>query len=257
MVPLPGMGAMIRMPNAAKLKAMSSSRFLILEIRMPGAGTISYKVTVGPTSAEMLETSMLKFRSVWMIRVLLSSNSSSLTWTLPLPCATKRSKLGNSNRLKSKVGSYSPKSCTFWSISSSDNCASSNATFTSNATSSSPFSSLSGFVGVGATGGTRLGSGAALPSNSVKSSSKVASVSSSSSRRTGSSVTALEAGVLMSSCSQGRSEDSCSVSGSSLSAMESGSSSEVFRLSQALASASSEENHRAILAKENSESWFN
>ena len=41
MVPRPGMGAMIRMPNAAKLKAMSSSRFLIFEIRMPGAGTIS------------------------------------------------------------------------------------------------------------------------------------------------------------------------------------------------------------------------
>ena len=40
-VPFPGIGAMMRMPRAAKLKAMSSSRFLILLMRMPGAGTIS------------------------------------------------------------------------------------------------------------------------------------------------------------------------------------------------------------------------
>ena len=40
-VPLPGIGAIIRMPNAAKLSAMSSSRFLILEIRTPSAGVIS------------------------------------------------------------------------------------------------------------------------------------------------------------------------------------------------------------------------
>ena len=41
MVPLPGMGAIIRMPSAAKDKAISSSRFLILEIRTPASGTIS------------------------------------------------------------------------------------------------------------------------------------------------------------------------------------------------------------------------
>ena len=35
MVPLPGIGAMIRIPRAAKLNAISSSRFLILEIRTP------------------------------------------------------------------------------------------------------------------------------------------------------------------------------------------------------------------------------
>ena len=40
-VPFPGIGAIIRMPNAAKLSAMSSSRFLILEIRTPSAGVIS------------------------------------------------------------------------------------------------------------------------------------------------------------------------------------------------------------------------
>ena len=51
MVPFPGMGAIIRIPNAAKLNAMSSSKFLIRLIRTPGAGTISYKVTVGPTVA--------------------------------------------------------------------------------------------------------------------------------------------------------------------------------------------------------------
>jgi hypothetical protein len=41
MVPLPGMGAMILIPRAERLSAMSSSRFLILDIRTPGAGTIS------------------------------------------------------------------------------------------------------------------------------------------------------------------------------------------------------------------------
>ncbi len=41
MVPLPGMGAIMRIPNAARLNAMSSSRFLILEMRTPGAGTNS------------------------------------------------------------------------------------------------------------------------------------------------------------------------------------------------------------------------
>ena len=41
MVPAPGMGAMMRMPKADKLKAMSSSRFLILDILIPGAGMIS------------------------------------------------------------------------------------------------------------------------------------------------------------------------------------------------------------------------
>jgi hypothetical protein len=44
---------MIRIPNAAKLSAISSSKFLILLILTPGAGTISYNVTVGPTVAAM------------------------------------------------------------------------------------------------------------------------------------------------------------------------------------------------------------
>ena len=41
MVPLPGIGAMIRMPRAARLSAMSSSKFLIFEMRTPCAGVIS------------------------------------------------------------------------------------------------------------------------------------------------------------------------------------------------------------------------
>ena len=41
MVPLPGIGAMMRMPNADKLSAISSSRFFILEILTPASGTIS------------------------------------------------------------------------------------------------------------------------------------------------------------------------------------------------------------------------
>ena len=50
-VPFPGIGAMIRIPSAANESAMSSSRFLIFEILIPASGTISYKVTVGPTVA--------------------------------------------------------------------------------------------------------------------------------------------------------------------------------------------------------------
>jgi len=40
-VPLPGIGAIIRIPNAANDKAISSSKFLIFEIRTPASGTIS------------------------------------------------------------------------------------------------------------------------------------------------------------------------------------------------------------------------
>ena len=67
MVPRPGIGAIIRMPKAAKFSAMSSSKFLIFEIRTPSAGTISYKVTVGPTVALMRCISMPKLLSVWII----------------------------------------------------------------------------------------------------------------------------------------------------------------------------------------------
>ena len=59
MVPLPGMGAMIRMPRAARLSAMSSSRFLILLMRTPAWGMISYRVTVGPMVALMRSMPML------------------------------------------------------------------------------------------------------------------------------------------------------------------------------------------------------
>ena len=38
---LPGMGAMMRMPSAARLRAISSSSVLIREIRTPAAGMIS------------------------------------------------------------------------------------------------------------------------------------------------------------------------------------------------------------------------
>ena len=50
-VPFPGIGAIILVPNAERDRAMSSSRFLILEILIPASGTISYKVTVGPIVA--------------------------------------------------------------------------------------------------------------------------------------------------------------------------------------------------------------
>ena len=58
-VPLPGIGAIIRIPRAAKERAMSSCKVLILFTRTPAAGTISYKVTVGPITAVIREISIL------------------------------------------------------------------------------------------------------------------------------------------------------------------------------------------------------
>ena len=40
-VPLPGIGAIILIPKADNDRAISSSRFLIFDIRTPAAGTIS------------------------------------------------------------------------------------------------------------------------------------------------------------------------------------------------------------------------
>ena len=54
MVPFPGIGAIILIPRAANDKAISSSKFLIFVILIPGAGTISYSVTVGPIVALIL-----------------------------------------------------------------------------------------------------------------------------------------------------------------------------------------------------------
>ena len=41
MVPRPGIGAIIRIPNALRDKAISSSRFFIFEILTPASGMIS------------------------------------------------------------------------------------------------------------------------------------------------------------------------------------------------------------------------
>ncbi|OPZ40056.1 MAG: hypothetical protein BWY95_02772 [Bacteroidetes bacterium ADurb.BinA104] len=41
MVPLPGIGAIIRIPSAERLNAMSASRLRIFDILTPGAGVIS------------------------------------------------------------------------------------------------------------------------------------------------------------------------------------------------------------------------
>ena len=40
-VPFPGIGAIILIPSADRLSAISSSRFLIFEILTPASGTIS------------------------------------------------------------------------------------------------------------------------------------------------------------------------------------------------------------------------
>ena len=50
---------MIRMPRAARLSAMSSSRFLMLADADARLGMISYRVTVGPMVALMRSMPML------------------------------------------------------------------------------------------------------------------------------------------------------------------------------------------------------
>ena len=72
MVPFPGIGAMILMPNAERLSAMSSSRLRIFEILTPCAGVISYRVIVGPTVAFMLLISTPKLRNTSTMRFLLA-----------------------------------------------------------------------------------------------------------------------------------------------------------------------------------------
>ena len=80
-VPLPGIGAIIRIPRAAKLRAISSSKFLIFEILTPGSGTISYSVTVGPIVALISWIPILKFSKVSTILFLFSSSSCRVTVT--------------------------------------------------------------------------------------------------------------------------------------------------------------------------------
>ena len=58
-VPFPGIGAIILIPSAASERAISSSRFFILEILIPASGIISYKVTVGPIVALIFEIEIL------------------------------------------------------------------------------------------------------------------------------------------------------------------------------------------------------
>ena len=58
-VPLPGIGAIILIPSADSDSAISSSKFLIFEILIPASGTISYRVTVGPIVALILEIEIL------------------------------------------------------------------------------------------------------------------------------------------------------------------------------------------------------
>ena len=47
------------MPKAESDNAISSSKFLILEILIPASGTISYSVTVGPIVASILAMPIL------------------------------------------------------------------------------------------------------------------------------------------------------------------------------------------------------
>ena len=98
---------------------------------------------------------MLKFRNVWMMRVLLCFQFffTDLHFSVAMLNQQIQSWAIRSGSNQA-WGRIPRKSCTFWSISSSDNCASSGATLTSNATSSSSFSSSASFGGAGRIGRT-------------------------------------------------------------------------------------------------------
>ena len=61
---LPGIGASILIVSAAKFNAISSARFVILEMRTPAAGLSSYRVTVGPREISVIVAFTLNERSV-------------------------------------------------------------------------------------------------------------------------------------------------------------------------------------------------
>ena len=94
-VPFPGMGAIMRMPNAERLRAISSSKLRIFEMRTPSAGVISYSVIVGPTVALISRIDTPKLLSTSTIRALLALISSISTVGLsPLSYFFNKSRVG-------------------------------------------------------------------------------------------------------------------------------------------------------------------
>ena len=78
---LPGMGASIRTWVAAKFRAISSDKLVILEIRTPAAGFSSYRVTVGPRLMSVMVASTLK---EWRVSI----SRSALDFSSPLTSFT-------------------------------------------------------------------------------------------------------------------------------------------------------------------------
>ena len=104
-VPLPGIGAIIRTPKADRRRAISSSRLRILVIRIPSAGVISYSVMVGPTVAFISLISMPKLLSTLTISSLCVFISSMSTYGFPsLSSRLRRSSPGRLYLVKGSSG---------------------------------------------------------------------------------------------------------------------------------------------------------
>ena len=81
---LPGMGASMRTPAAARFMAMSSLRLVILLIFTPGAGCSSYRVTAGPRLMSTIFVCTPKLFSVpTSILPLLCSSAVISSWLTP------------------------------------------------------------------------------------------------------------------------------------------------------------------------------
>ncbi len=105
MVPLPGTGAMILIPSAARLSCRSSPRVFTERVRVPASGIISYRVIVGPTVASICEILTPKVFSVCVSRSLFSSCSSRSTWSVRCARFSSRSIEGKRKCDSSAVGS--------------------------------------------------------------------------------------------------------------------------------------------------------
>ena len=88
----PGMGASMRTPVAARFRARSSERLVILLIFTPAAGCISYRVTAGPRQmSRILVCTPKLFRVSTSTRPLVCSSSVSaagLPWGLSASMVT-------------------------------------------------------------------------------------------------------------------------------------------------------------------------
>ena len=92
---LPGIGASMRTPPVARLRAISSTRFAIERTRMPASGKSSYRVIVGPRDTPTMRVFTLKLARTFTSFAALSCSSSRMLSFFCGPTSASRSIGGN------------------------------------------------------------------------------------------------------------------------------------------------------------------